>query len=119
MENKKTAYKLLFTIAFSLIAFNSSFGQVYMYCSSTNYSFQHKHDYLYVDADYDGYGGAIKSTSLQCTVIVPRGYSYINTDCNDYNASIKPSTEWWRDADRDGYGTSADKKQHVFNLQDM
>jgi hypothetical protein len=83
------------------------YGQKYMYCSATNNSFMHWHKYPYIDNDYDSYGSNVKSTNLQCTVVVPRGYAFNNTDCNDGDTSLNPTTVWYRDSDGDSYGTSA------------
>ena len=79
----------------------------------------------YRDADADGYGSA-GSTTQACTQ--PTGYAASATDCNDSSSAIRPgasevcdgvdndcdgqtdeggTTVWYRDADGDGYGTSA------------
>jgi hypothetical protein len=79
----------------------------------------------YRDADVDGYGLASSSTTA-CTQ--PAGYVTTSTDCLDTNAAVHPgateicngidddcdsqvdegtSTTWYRDADADGFGTSA------------
>ncbi len=58
----------------------------------------------YRDADGDTYGTSA-STTTGCTL--PGGYSTNNTDCNDSDASINPTTVWYLDADGDGYGKSS------------
>ncbi len=82
----------------------------------------------YADADVDGYGSATASV-LACDA--PSGNVGNDDDCNDTDAAINPAateacddedndcdgstdesgatgeTTWYRDADRDGYGTSA------------
>jgi hypothetical protein len=55
----------------------------------------------YADVDGDSYGaGAATSACSQ-----PVGYVLNNTDCNDANSAINPTTAWYLDADGDGYGT--------------
>lgn len=44
---------------------------------------------IYADADADGYGDVLSST-IVCDSILPTGYVYDNTDCNDTNGSINP-----------------------------
>jgi hypothetical protein len=79
----------------------------------------------YRDADGDGYGTA-SSTTVACSL--PAGYAANSTDCDDTAATVSPvgieacngrdddcdgtvddgvGTVWYRDADGDGYGTSA------------
>ncbi len=54
----------------------------------------------YADVDGDSYGaGAATSACSQ-----PVGYVQNNTDCNDANSAINPTTAWYLDADSDGYG---------------
>ncbi|MFM7770018.1 MAG: Calx-beta domain-containing protein, partial [Bacteroidota bacterium] len=54
----------------------------------------------YADVDGDGYGNP--GSSIQaCSP--PSGYVTNNTDCNDTNAGINPTTVWYLDADGDGY----------------
>jgi RHS repeat-associated protein len=107
MTNKKSIFQLFFSIALFVCISNTSFGQVYMYCSVGNYSFKHLHDYPYIDLDGDGFGGTMKSGALQCTLSVPKGYAFNNRDCNDNNAAVTPYTIWYRDADGDTYGDGA------------
>jgi RHS repeat-associated protein len=57
----------------------------------------------YQDSDGDGYGNA-SITTLACSI--PAGYVANNTDCNDTDAAIKPTTVWYTDADADGYGST-------------
>ncbi|MFY2558204.1 MopE-related protein, partial [Corallococcus terminator] len=77
------------------------------------------------DADNDGYGTS-SPTVAACSA--PAGYATNASDCNDYDASIRPGaaevcngldedcdgvadegvqTTFYRDADNDGYGTSS------------
>jgi hypothetical protein len=107
MSSKKTPIQLYLSLTLLFLVSNTSFSQVLTYCSNNNYSFAHIHNYLYIDADRDGYGSNQRSSSLQCTYRVPSGYSVNNTDCNDSNASITPFTLWYRDADGDSYGNAA------------
>ncbi len=107
MSDKKITIQLYLSLLLLFGVSSTGFSQVLMYCSNNNYSFAHLHTYLYIDADRDGYGSTQKSTSLQCTYKVPSGYSTLNTDCNDSNATINPGTIWYRDADGDSYGNAA------------
>ena len=82
----------------------------------------------YRDADGDGYGVS-STTSVSCSA--PTGYVATSGDCNDGSSSISPgateicdsvdndcdgytdegvTTTYYRDADGDGYGTSATSK---------
>jgi len=56
---------------------------------------------FYADADGDGYGDA-GNTVVACSA--PQGFTNDNTDCDDNNAQINPTTVWFIDADQDGYG---------------
>ena len=82
----------------------------------------------YADADTDGYGDAL-STTTACSV--PSGYSSDSSDCDDTDSTISPSgtelcddadndcdgtvdeddaadaSTWYADTDSDGYGNSA------------
>ena len=107
MSSKKTPIQLYLSLTLLFFVSNTSFSQVLTYCSNNNYSFAHIHNYLYIDADRDGYGSNQRSSSLQCTYRVPSGFSVNNTDCNDSNASITPFTLWYRDADGDSFGNAA------------
>ena len=56
----------------------------------------------YADTDGDGFGaGAATNACAQ-----PTGYVINNTDCNDTNAAISPTTLWYLNADGDGYYVS-------------
>jgi len=77
----------------------------------------------YLDADGDGYGDPSRTTTA-CSV--PSGYSANDDDCDDSNRAVNPAatdvcdgidndcdglvddgtvaTDWYEDADRDGYG---------------
>jgi hypothetical protein len=55
---------------------------------------------FYADADSDGFGNPSVSTTA-CTA--PTGYVSSNTDCDDSNALLNPTTLWYEDADGDGY----------------
>jgi hypothetical protein len=57
----------------------------------------------YRDVDGDGFGNpGVTSTST----VQPSGYVNNNTDCNDADATINPSTKWYLDLDGDGYYTN-------------
>jgi hypothetical protein len=58
----------------------------------------------YADADGDTFGNPTSTTSA-CTP--PNGYVLNNTDCDDANASINPTTVWYQDLDNDTYGNTA------------
>lgn len=58
----------------------------------------------YADLDNDTYGDPTSSISV-CTP--PVGYVLNNTDCDDNNATINPTTVWYQDLDNDTYGNSA------------
>ncbi|MCY7408891.1 MAG: hypothetical protein LH473_01330 [Chitinophagales bacterium] len=47
---------------------------------------------VYADVDGDTYGDASNSTII-CDSILPTGYVYDNTDCNDANPSINPAQQ--------------------------
>jgi len=62
----------------------------------------------------DGYGSATLTISnfngftlptFTQACSQPVGYVLNNTDCNDANSAINPTTAWYLDADGDGYGT--------------
>jgi hypothetical protein len=54
----------------------------------------------YRDADGDGFGDpAVTSTGT----VQPSGYVNDNTDCNDADATLNPTTKWYLDLDGDGY----------------
>ncbi len=46
----------------------------------------------YVDEDNDGYGNSIDFIQI-CSASPPSGYSTLDTDCNDLDASIHPASE--------------------------
>lgn len=56
---------------------------------------------FYQDSDGDGYGNPLV-TQTACTA--PVGYVSNGNDCCDTNADVNPGTEWWADADGDGFG---------------
>lgn len=58
---------------------------------------------LYVDADGDGFG---VGTVIQTFCSNPGGYATNNTDCDDTNPLLNPSTIWYEDLDNDGYGNN-------------
>lgn len=58
----------------------------------------------YADVDGDTYGDPTSTISV-CTP--PVGYVLNNTDCDDNNAAINPTTVWYQDLDNDTYGNSA------------
>jgi hypothetical protein len=55
----------------------------------------------YQDADGDGYGNPLV-TALSCSA--GTGYVVDNTDCDDTNDAINPSTVWYQDFDGDFHG---------------
>ena len=77
-----------------------------------NDSVRHPNTLWYRDADGDGYGtdtaiiDSSEPTKRQC--IQPLGYALTNNDLNDGNNLINdiPPKNYYRDADRDGYGDS-------------
>ena len=60
---------------------------------------------LYRDIDGDGFGALSSGSIVSCTPVT--GYVSNNTDCNDANPAINPTTVWFRDTDGDGFGASA------------
>ena len=56
----------------------------------------------YPDGDGDGYGSAASLPTQGCTA--PVGFVANNTDQCDADIDINPGTEWWLDADGDGFG---------------
>lgn len=82
-------------------AFNSSSFNVKVNAAGAVY---------YADKDKDGFGDA--SDSLQvCTGAAPAGYVKDNTDCNDTDSTLNPSSVWYEDKDADGYSTGASLTQ--------
>ncbi len=58
---------------------------------------------VYADADADGYGNLYDSYfSPDC--MVPEGYVYDSTDCNDTDASVHALGNFYVDSDSDAYG---------------
>ena len=57
----------------------------------------------YEDYDGDGYGNL--SVTQRCSS-QPTGFVTNNTDCDDRNDHAFPGTVWYRDADRDGWGSN-------------
>ncbi len=55
----------------------------------------------YADVDGDGFGDP-NNTTTGCSP--PLGHVTNNTDCDDNNDEIHPNTQWYPDADGDGYG---------------
>jgi hypothetical protein len=58
----------------------------------------------YADADGDGFGDPTMDTLL-CNA--PAGFVANNTDCNDTDALVNPTTIWYQDLDNDQVGNSA------------
>ena len=100
---------LFFCLIFSLFLNSNCFAQVYTYCAATGNSYLHLHDYPYIDNDLDKYGSNTKSMNRYCTVVVPNGYAFNNLDCNDNNAAITNSKNWYLDNDLDGFGVTSTK----------
>jgi hypothetical protein len=59
---------------------------------------------FYADTDGDGFGDPATDTLL-CNA--PAGFVANNTDCNDTDASVNPTTIWYQDLDNDQVGNSA------------
>ncbi len=59
---------------------------------------------FYADADGDTYGNAAVTISA-CSA--PVGYVADNTDCDDNNAAINPTTVWYEDLDGDNVGVES------------
>jgi hypothetical protein len=58
----------------------------------------------FADKDNDGFGDAADSVEI-CAGSPPTGYVKDNTDCNDADSTINPSSVWFEDKDADGYST--------------
>lgn len=58
---------------------------------------------FYADVDGDGFGNP-NSSLLVCTP--PVGYVSDNSDCNDSDSLINPTTVWYADTDNDGVGNT-------------
>lgn len=58
---------------------------------------------FYADSDGDSFGNPLE-TVLACAV--PAGYVADNTDCNDSDSLINPTTVWYLDADADNVGNA-------------
>jgi hypothetical protein len=58
---------------------------------------------FYADQDGDGFGNANMDTLL-CNA--PAGYVANNTDCNDADALVNPTTIWYQDLDNDQIGNT-------------
>lgn len=56
---------------------------------------------FYADTDNDGFGD-LAVDSLSCSI--PVGFVLNNTDCNDADSLINPTTVWFLDADLDTFG---------------
>ena len=56
----------------------------------------------YRDADQDGYGDP--AIGVECSEL-PEGYVVNDDDCDDTEASRKPTTIWYPDSDGDGFGS--------------
>ena len=56
----------------------------------------------YADTDGDGFGAGTATNACA----QPTGYVINNTDCNDTNIAINPTTVWYLNADGDGYYVS-------------
>ena len=56
----------------------------------------------YADSDGDGFGAGTATNACA----QPTGYVINNTDCNDTNIAISPTTVWYLNADGDGYYVS-------------
>jgi RHS repeat-associated protein len=57
----------------------------------------------YKDGDHDTYGSPYDTATGTATP--PPGYVANNTDCDDANAAVNPTTIWYRDQDSDSYGS--------------
>jgi hypothetical protein len=56
---------------------------------------------FYADVDGDGFGN-LNATVSACSA--PANYVLNNTDCNDNDSLINPTTVWYQDVDSDGIG---------------
>jgi hypothetical protein len=84
---------------------------------------------IYKDKDGDGYGDPTKPKKLKEGHQIPKGYSFVNTDCNDDAATTHPGAPelcdfkdnncdgqkdeailYYRDSDNDGYGNTFETK---------
>jgi hypothetical protein len=59
---------------------------------------------FYEDVDGDGHGDA-GTVQLACTA--PPGFATASDDCHLFDAEIWQETEWWLDADGDGWGAGS------------
>ncbi|MEM9325851.1 MAG: DUF6443 domain-containing protein, partial [Bacteroidota bacterium] len=57
----------------------------------------------YRDQDRDSYGNPNNTRTVLDGQAIPIGYVSNNTDCDDTDARIKPTTRWYQDKDGDGY----------------
>ncbi len=60
----------------------------------------------YFDGDDDGYGDPARPLG-ETSCSPPEGYVDSNTDCNDADPTLNPTTPWYPDADGDGYGDTS------------
>ncbi|CAA0103588.1 Uncharacterised protein [BD1-7 clade bacterium] len=62
-------------------------------CSTTQalYCIQQRVDFMYTDADGDGFGDATTKTTLDIAAVIAGDYVRDNTDCNDSDSLINPA----------------------------
>ena len=89
--------------SFAMNVCNSSPSSPYVTESSATFSMVPT---WFRDLDGDGFGASASGVATQCTA--PSGYVLNNTDCNDANPVINPTTVWFRDTDGDGFGVAAE-----------
>ena len=96
-------------ISETTIYYVESFNSVTGCISSTRHAIQAEISsgiFWYLDADSDGYAPLTNGTLESCDSPGPNYTQTVlpETDCNDTNENINPTTIWYEDADNDGWG---------------